>query len=169
MEQTIASPYLIWGSNNNSGILANSKMGKMFEEDLLNVPPDCKLSEDDERSLPYFLLGDEIFPLKKWLMRPYPGKNASDKERIYNYQHSRARRCIGNAFGILTASWRIFHKPIRATAENVYYITFLHAWPCITIWELRAIPIAPLLVLSTLRTKMKIFFLDNGDCKKKMV
>ena len=56
-------------------ILANSKMGKMFEEDLLNVPPDCKLSEDDERSLPYFLLEDEIFPLKKWLMRSYPGKN----------------------------------------------------------------------------------------------
>ena len=113
-------------------ILANSKMGKMFEEDLLNVPPDCKLSEDDERSLPFFLLGDEIFPLKKWLMRSYPGKNVSDEEQIYNYQHSRARRCIGNAFGILTASWRIFHKPIRATA-NVYYITFLHAWLCITI------------------------------------
>ena len=54
-----------YGSNNDSGILANSAMGKIFEEDQLNVPPDCKLSEDDEHSLPYFLLGDEIFPLKK--------------------------------------------------------------------------------------------------------
>ena len=78
-----------YGSNNDSGILANSEMGKLFEEDQLNVPPDCKLSKDDEHSLPYFLLGDEIFPLKKWLMRPYPGKNASEEERIYNYRHSR--------------------------------------------------------------------------------
>ena len=52
-------------------------------------------------------------------MRLYPGKNVSEEEQIYNYQHSRARRCIENAFGILTARWRIFHKPIRATVENV--------------------------------------------------
>ena len=76
-----------YGSNNDSGILANSEMGKMFEENQLNVPPDCKLSEDDEHSLPHFLLGDEIFPLKKWLMRPYPAKNAIEEERIYNYRH----------------------------------------------------------------------------------
>ena len=76
-----------YGSNNDSGILANSAMGKIFEEDQLNVPPDCKLSEDDEHSLPHFLLGDEIFPLKKWLMRPYPAKNAIEEERIYNYRH----------------------------------------------------------------------------------
>ena len=74
-----------YGSNKDSGILANSEMGKLFEEDQLNVPPDCKLSEDDKHSLPYFLLGDEIFPLKKWLMWAYPGKNASEEEQIYNY------------------------------------------------------------------------------------
>ena len=34
-------------------------------------------------------------------------------------------------------------------------ITLLHAWPCITIWDLRTTPITPLLVLSTLRQKWK--------------
>ena len=67
----------------------------------------------------HFLLGDEIFPLKKWLMRPYPGKNGSEEERICNYWHSRARQCIKNAFGILSASCRVFQKPVRATMENV--------------------------------------------------
>ena len=108
-----------YGSNNDSGVLANSEMGNMFDDNHLRVPADSKLCESEEQTLPYFLLGDEIFPLKKWLMRPYPGKNASEEERIYNYRHSRARRCIFNAFGVLSARWRIFHKPIRATVENV--------------------------------------------------
>ena len=73
-----------YGSNNDSGVLANSQMGQMFEDDLLHVPPDTKLQKDDLRGCPYFLLEDEIFPLKKWLMRPFPGKTADEKERIYN-------------------------------------------------------------------------------------
>ena len=95
-----------YGSNNDSGIFANPEMSKMFEENQLNDPPDCILPEDDKHSLPYFLLGDEVFLLKKWLMQPY-------------YRHSRAWQCIENAFVILTARWRIFHKAIRATVENV--------------------------------------------------
>ena len=108
-----------YGSNNDSGVLANSEMGQMFDSYLLNVPEDSKLTENHEETMPYFLLGDEIFPLKKWLMRPFPGKNATEEERIYNYRHSRARRCIENAFGILSARWRIFQKPIRASVDNV--------------------------------------------------
>ena len=42
----------------------------MFEDELLHVPEDRKLNDSDNESLPYFLLEDEIFPLKKWLMRP---------------------------------------------------------------------------------------------------
>ena len=40
----------------------------MFEDDALNVPGERKLCGDDQKSLPYFLLGDEIFPLKTWLI-----------------------------------------------------------------------------------------------------
>ena len=108
-----------YGSNNDSGVLANSQMGQMFEDDAMNVPADKELSESNQQHLPYFLLGDEIFPLKTWLLRPYPGQNASEEQRIYNYRHSRARRVIENTFGILSALWRIFQKPIRGTVNNV--------------------------------------------------
>ena len=59
-----------FGSNNDSGVLVSSQMGEMFEEELLPMPEDRKLNDSNNEDLPYLLLGDEIFPLKKWLMRP---------------------------------------------------------------------------------------------------
>ena len=52
-------------------------------------------------------------------MWPFSGKNAAGEERVYNYRHSGARHCIENAFCILSAQWRIFQKPIRATVKHV--------------------------------------------------
>ena len=40
----------------------------------MNTPSPAKIPENDDLELPYFLLGDEIFPLLNWLMRPYSGK-----------------------------------------------------------------------------------------------
>ena len=107
-----------YGSNNDSGVLANSRMGIRFDQEKMKLPADEKIEGIDEPDkFPYFLLGDEIFPLKHWLMRPYPGK-LPEEERIYNYRHSRARRTIENAFGILVARWRLFHRPIKASIQN---------------------------------------------------
>ena len=71
-------------SNNDSGILAKSSMGKRFEEQKMNVPNAKSLLGYAEDNLPFFLVGDEIFPLKTWLMRPYPG-NLSLGQKIFNY------------------------------------------------------------------------------------
>ena len=59
-----------FGSNNDTGVLASSQMDEMFEDELLHLPEDRKLNDSDNESLAYFLLEDEIFLLKKWLMRP---------------------------------------------------------------------------------------------------
>ena len=104
-----------YGSNNDCGILINSRMGKLLENEELNLPSSKELKDCKFNLLPYFLLGDEIFPLKSWLIRPYPGRDLPEAELIYNYHYSRARRTIENAFGILSARWRIFLTPIRAT------------------------------------------------------
>lgn len=108
-----------YGSNNDSGILANSAIGEKFESGNMNLPDPERLIGSNFEPLPFYLLGDEIFPLNPWLIRPYPGSNLGEAERIYNYRHSRCRRTIGNAFGILVARWRIFSTPIKASVENV--------------------------------------------------
>ena len=96
-----------YGSNNDSG------------DNEINLPSSSKISESDDFQFSYFPLGDEIFPLKPWLTGPFPGKNATEEERVCNYRHSRACCCIQNAVGILSARWRIFQKPIRATVKHV--------------------------------------------------
>ena len=105
-----------YGSNNDSDVLAESEIGNAFENNTLNIPP-SELVQGTDLEIPYFLIGDEIFPLKPWLMRPYPGK-LPEPEKVYNYRQSRARRVIENAFAILRARWRIFSHPIKASVEN---------------------------------------------------
>lgn len=106
-----------YGSGNDSGVLKQSKISKGFENDQFNIPTASKITGLDEK-LPYYLVGDEIFPLKVWLQRPFPGP-LDESKRIFNYRLSRARRTIENAFGILAARWRIFRHPIRADVETV--------------------------------------------------
>ena len=96
--------------------------GKAFAEGWFNYPSPKKIPGCRQKETPFFLVGDEIFPLKDWLMRPYPGmkRGTLDESRsIFNYRLSRARRVIENSFGVLAARWRIFRRFIRASAENV--------------------------------------------------
>ncbi|KAL3246150.1 hypothetical protein MRX96_057886 [Rhipicephalus microplus] len=61
----------------------------------------------NEGPLPYVFVGDEAFPLKEYVMRPYARRtlheddDKSYERRVFNYRMSRARRTIENTFGIL--------------------------------------------------------------------
>ena len=111
-----------YGSTNDASVLSETLYGTAFDEapTKLNLPSPAPV---EGQNLPYVLLGDDIFPLKPWLMKPYPGKNLDEPQRIFNYRLSRARRTIENAFGILSAKWRVFRRPIRANVELVERIT----------------------------------------------
>ena len=73
------------------------------------------------KSTALLYLGDEIFPLRTWLMKPFPGW-LDDPQKMFNYRLSRVRRKIENPFGILAVRWRIFKRPTRASIETVQSI-----------------------------------------------
>ena len=111
-----------YGSTNDSSVLNNSEMGRAFEDASISIPEPDRLLGCSLPLVPYFLVGDEIFALKPWLLRPYPGKNIKEDQSIFNYRLSRARRVIENCFGILAARWRIFRRAIQAKVETVQKI-----------------------------------------------
>ena len=107
---------------NYSGVLQNSPLGKTLESNTLGIP-DPEPLQGCQIPLPYFLVGDDIFGLKTWMQRPFPGRNIPENQRIFNYRSSRARRVIENAFGTLRARWGIFSNTINASVETVELIT----------------------------------------------
>ena len=107
-----------YGNNNDAGILANSLLGQMLENNSLKFSSPAQLEGCNYNPLPYNFVGNEAFPLSEIMMRPYPGK-LEEPEKIYNYRLSRARRVIENAFGLLRTRWRIFSRPIKASVKSV--------------------------------------------------
>ena len=97
----------------------NSKMGEQFFKNKVHLPEVDSLGGSSiSEKVPYYLVGDEAFPLQSRLLRPYPGQGILDEQVIFNYRLSRARRVTENAFGILSARWRIFMRPIQSNADD---------------------------------------------------
>lgn len=111
------------GRHSDGGVLSNSLLGQGLENRTLCFPNDSPLPGTVLPTLPFVMVGDEAFPLKNNLLRPYPGKDLEEAQAIFNYRLSRARRTIENSFGILASRWRIFRRPIIADPDNAILFT----------------------------------------------
>jgi hypothetical protein len=108
------------GKTNDGCVFRNSAFNIAMQRDQLNLPKDC------------LFVGDDAFPLRRYLLKPYVNNNLTIKQKIFNYRFSRARRIAENAFGILASRFRIFERPIGHRPDTVDLIVqcacAIHNW-----------------------------------------
>lgn len=110
------------GRISDGGVFQNSKLHRMITGNTLGLP---LVEELPGRSIPipYFFAGDGAFALSENLMKPYSGDYAKGTpQRIFNYRLSRGRQTVENAFGILSAVFRILRKPMLLSPEKAELI-----------------------------------------------
>ncbi|MCM8858028.1 MAG: transposase family protein [Candidatus Thiodiazotropha sp.] len=88
------------GSASDATVFNQSELKETIENGSIGFPAADPLPQDD-RPMPYFIIADDAFPLRTWLMKPFSRRNLTNQERIFNYRLSRSRRIVENAFGIL--------------------------------------------------------------------
>lgn len=110
------------GSYSDCGVFNRSSLEPALRLNTLGLPPPVPLPHDD-RDVPYFIIGDDAFPLRTYMVKPYHGKYLDHDQRIFNYRCSRGRRVVENGFGILAARFRVLHSCIMTTPANATSIT----------------------------------------------
>nr|CAI5838217.1 unnamed protein product [Callosobruchus analis] len=99
------------GRISDGGVFRNTIFNQKLQNNELNLPGDQNLPADD------------AFPLQRHIMKPYAGTHAKGSpKRIYNYRLSRARRIVENAFGILSAVFRVLRKPMLLQPDKASLI-----------------------------------------------
>nr|CAI5824184.1 unnamed protein product [Callosobruchus analis] len=104
-----------YGRNSDGGIFEKSEIGKKLQRGTFSVPGNVPLKTNGLPQ-PHIIVGDEAFPLKTYLLRPYSRFHLDENEpnnKYINYRLSRARRVVENAFGILVARWRVFRRHLE--------------------------------------------------------
>lgn len=113
--------YVHTGTNgrvSDGGIWSQTGICKRLKENKLTIPNPSTLPNTIDE-FPYVFIGDEAFPLMENLMKPYPQKEISYDEKIFNYRLCRTRRVVENVFGILASRFRVFLQPIAINIERI--------------------------------------------------
>ncbi|XP_060860280.1 uncharacterized protein LOC132937465 [Metopolophium dirhodum] len=106
------------GRVSDGGVIENTNLYNKLKNNTLNIPSPCEF-KGSKNNLPYVFIGDEAFSLKPNFLKPYNQKELNYEHKVFNYRLSRARNVVENAFGILSARFRIFHTPINMKLENI--------------------------------------------------
>ncbi len=105
-----------YGKSSDGGKLSSSTFGQALRHDALDLPPDAPLS-GAEGTMPFVFVANKAFPLRRNMMRPFPGHNLSPEQMVFNYRLSRAQRMVECAFSILASQWRLYRRVLGVSPE----------------------------------------------------
>lgn len=107
-----------FGHEGDSNLFKSTDLGKKIYAGTLNLPQPKPLPNDPSGlPAPFVFVADEAFALCENVLRPFPAKNLTSKNKIFNYRLSRCRRYVECSFGILANKWRIFHRPLDVSVD----------------------------------------------------
>lgn len=109
------------GRVSDGGVIKNTEFGKAIYSKSLQIPSPSQLPNSD-KILPYVFVADNAFQMQENLTKPYPGTDLTNKQRIFNYRLSRARRIVENVFGILVSRFGVLQTTIELTPEKAQII-----------------------------------------------
>lgn len=110
-----------YGRQSDSGVFQTTPLYKQLEDCSL-MPENRPLPYSGNTStppMPYVFLGDQGYPLKTYLLKPYHRNGASETEEHFNNKLSSVRRVIECAFGIVVAKWRVLKTEIQCSPDKV--------------------------------------------------
>ena len=79
----------------DQGLINHSELRLGIIDGTLQVPAAEPLPGDD-RPMPYFLIEDDVFSLRTWLMKPCSGRGLPDNQKIFNYRLSHVLGIMAN-------------------------------------------------------------------------
>lgn len=111
------------GSGSDAGLWNTCEIHEKLQNNQLGVPqPEPLPGDEGGQDIPYFMIGDDAFALKPYMMKPLPLRHMTREQRLYNYRLSRARRIVENAFGILASRFRCLLTTMQQDPGNVQII-----------------------------------------------
>lgn len=106
------------GRISDGGVIEYSHFYWKLKHKELSIPPPRKQINSNE-PLPFVFIGDEAFALRSDFLKPFSQRQLDHDKKIFNYRLSRARCRVENAFGILSARFRIFHTAISINLKAI--------------------------------------------------
>ena len=105
-----------YGKQSGGGTFSASTLYHFLEDSKSTLPKPASFVGSGTE-VPFVILGDEAYPLKTYLMKPFARKDLSCEECVFNFRLSRARRCEC-AIGIQTAKWRLLKKAVETNVNK---------------------------------------------------
>lgn len=120
-----------YGKDSDGGVFSASKLNKYLESNSIEFPAETHLPNSNIKA-PYIFIGDEGFPLRPYLMRPFPRRQlvAGGEKDVFNYRLARARMVVECSYGSINSKFHVLSVPIETEVSNtvkiVKAITLLH-------------------------------------------
>lgn len=82
-----------YGRSSDGGFFNNSTLGSALASNKLDIPPPQNIANTDIVT-PFFIVPNDAFAMKPYLIKPYGFRKCTANQRVFNYRLSRARRVV---------------------------------------------------------------------------